>query len=125
MLPRPLASGPRFDVFVLDRGDHGRVDQPAWEWLRSLPPERRGRMLHIVQKHATSGPLLNVQVPRDLGDNIYEFKTMAGDRLLYFYDPDRRTVLTNGFSKRDSLRVAKSRAMRMREEWRKWNSPKR
>jgi hypothetical protein len=52
-------------------------------------------------RHADYGPLKNNRKSRHIEKYryIYEFKTMQGDRLLYFYLPNRRTVLTHGFHK--------------------------
>lgn len=70
-----------------------------------------------MRHHAEAGPILNEQKSRLLRDDIYEFKTTQGARLLYFYTLDRRTMLTNGFQKGDNLDAAIRRAKDMRSAW--------
>lgn len=74
-------------------------------------------MLNVLRQHAMSGPLLNEEKSRMLGDGILEFKSRQGDRLLWFYHPSRRgeTVITHGFHKGARLDTEVERAKRLRD----------
>ncbi len=120
---RLVAQGAKFDVSVLDRSSEpGRSNEPAWTFFSQLGSKEQKAMQHRIVKHAEGGPLRNVEHSRHLDDGIFEFKTRFGDRLLWFYDGPRQTVLTNGFKKGDSARAAIDVAKQMRGEWHEWKS---
>lgn len=125
-------TGARFEVGFLDTAGTGaaRPSAPALDFFEALnaggtaavPAKRYRAMIHRIQKHADAGPLTNREHSRSVGDEIFEFKTTFGDRMLYFYDSRvrGRTVLTNGFTKGDSLDNARRVARRLKEQWEEW-----
>ena len=62
---------------------------------------------------------MNETKSRKLSEEIYEFKSRQGDRLLYFYPPGRRgeTIVTHGFHKGRPLGVELGRAERLRRQY--------
>ena len=87
------------NAIVLDNGDC-----PAQDFLNYL--ERNDIASHksiksILIKHAELGGIRNYHKSRVIAgrENLLEFKTKHGDRLMYFYLPGHRTVLTHGFHK--------------------------
>lgn len=61
----------------------------------------------------------NERKSRDLEDDLYEFKSPHGDRLIFFYDARRRrvTVITHGFRKGAKVENEKRGAKVMRERY--------
>jgi hypothetical protein len=50
-------------------------------------------------------------------ENLLEFKTKRGDRLMYFYLPGHRTILTHGFHKGAVESSEYDRAERIRNQY--------
>ena len=103
----PLLLGETYNIYALIR-KQGETDCcPAREFLDEMAESSLKSMLNIMRRHAEHGPILNTQKSRLLEDGIFEFKSMQGDRLLYFYPSDRRreVIITHGFSKGARLRV--------------------
>ncbi len=93
--------GHRFGIYALVLDD-GRC--PTVEFLAQVKrddPASHRFLVHRYTAHAESGPSLNREQSRTIAgrENLFEFKSRRGDRLLYFYLPDSVTVLTNGFHK--------------------------
>jgi hypothetical protein len=103
MRVRQIMSGRKFTIVALELGAVPlRPECPAEEYLTSLGkdnPASHKSLLGVLRAHADQGPLLNPKKSRDLRDDIYEFKSRQGARLLWFYGPGRQTILTHGFFK--------------------------
>ncbi len=58
-------------------------------------------LIDTIKRHADTGPINNKEKSRYIGGimKLWEFKTRRGDRLLYSYLSNRRTVLITGFHK--------------------------
>jgi hypothetical protein len=76
-------------------------------------------LVNVLLVHAQRGPLLNIQKSRPVEgkDNLYEFKVKQGARLLYFYQPGRKTILTNGFKKGAPVKLEFDRAEATRNQY--------
>lgn len=93
------------------------LDCPAIEFLGSLEDASRKKVVNILRLHAEEGPIRNEQKSRLIDDGIYEFKTTDGIRLLYFFAPGHRTILTQGFKKGTKLAIEVRRPKQLRAEW--------
>lgn len=125
-------TGPKFEVMALDAGaDPAHRNVPALEFIEALnsggtpekPTKRYKAMVHRIQQHADHGPLTNIEHSRPIGDDLLEFKTPFGDRVLWFYDDKvrRRTVLTNGCERND-FDNAKTVAKALKGDWERWQA---
>jgi hypothetical protein len=56
-------------------------------------------LINVITRHADYGQLFNERKSRHIRGNLYEFKSRQGDRLLYFYMPGEKTIITHGFHK--------------------------
>ena len=114
-----LLPGPNFDIYAMVSRRGGFDYCPAQEFIAEMPEVSRKSLLNVLRQHAVAGPVLNRQESRLLEDGIYEFKSMQGDRLLYFYSPAQRrqTIITHGFHKGARLRVEIEHAKGMRSEY--------
>ena len=120
MRPRLIGQGPAFTIFAIDLSDEpGRVDCPAEDFIHNLPAPSQKSLVSILLFHAEKGPITNDEKSKELRDGIYEFKNRHKARLLYFYMPGRRTVLTHGFIKSTNMETSRQieRAKQMRESW--------
>lgn len=109
--------GRSFSVYDVDLSDDpARPERPAKAFVDSLPALSQHSMVRVIREHGDFGPLGNKQRSREEGDEIYAFKNRYGARVLWFYLPGRRTVLTHGFLKKgDKLpREEKDRALTIR-----------
>jgi hypothetical protein len=114
-----LIPGKMFNIYalVLNNGDC-----PAEVFLEKT---RRGdlisyrSLINILTRHADHGALRNKKKSRVIEGrtNLLEFKTHRGDRLVYFYLRDQKTVLTLGFHKGASASAEFDRAEAMRDQY--------
>ena len=77
--------------------------QPAKEFLLSLPPKMRAKMLRTIEIVGENGPDLREPYSKALEDGIFELRAKVGSdisRVLYFFYVGKRIVLTNGFVKK-------------------------
>jgi|WetSurMetagenome_2_1015567.scaffolds.fasta_scaffold01692_4 hypothetical protein len=116
---RTLLNGIKFDIYaiVLDDGMC-----PSFDFLESLKNTdlaSHKSFVNIFRQHADSGPLLNEKKSKVLNDrkNLIEFRTKSGDRIMYFYAPGRKTILTHGFHKGAPESQEYDRAERMRDRY--------
>jgi hypothetical protein len=105
------------NAIVLDNGDC-----PAQDFLNYL--ERNDIASHksiksILIKHAELGGIRNYHKSRVITgrENLLEFKTKRGDRLMYFYLPGHKTMLTHGFHKGAVESSEYDRAERIRNQY--------
>ncbi len=77
----------------------------------------RKSLTAILKRHKDHGPVRNKEKSRPLWHKIYEFKTRQGDRMYYFYDIGRLTILTHGSikPKEQQLSAEVSRAVSLKD----------
>jgi len=96
-----LKNGRMFSIhaIVLDNGTCPAVDFLKQVKLRDVSSHKS--LVNILTRHADYGQIRNKRKSRVIEGraNLLEFKTNQGDRLVYFYLPDYKTVLTHGFHK--------------------------
>ncbi|MDO8690312.1 MAG: type II toxin-antitoxin system RelE/ParE family toxin [Dehalococcoidia bacterium] len=87
--------------------------------MRDLPEPTGRQLTNVLRMHVELGRILNERKSRYLRDGIYEFKTTDGARLLYFFSPDGKTILTHGFKKAKEkvTNTEIDRAVDLKERW--------
>lgn len=111
-----VTQGKRYSIWAIVRSDDP-LDCPAISFLEGLGDASRKKIANLLRLHAEEGPIRNKQKSRLIDDGIYEFKTTDGIRLLYFFAPSHRTILTQGFKKGTELAIEVRRAKQLRAEW--------
>ncbi len=89
-----------FTVAFYEKADGTR---PAAEFLSSLEPKMRAKMLRTIQMLQNLGFDLREPYSKPLGDGIFELRAQVGNnisRVLYFFIVGQRVILTNGFIKK-------------------------
>ena len=110
--------GKAFSVYAIEL-DSGRCPAVDYlEQLRRTNPASHRSMVAVLIAHAEHGPLLNREKSRKIVGytDLWEFKSRPGDRLLYFYLPGRRTVLTCGFHKGEPADSEFVKALGMKQD---------
>lgn len=99
-----FGNGAKFSMWVIDFSDDPAVsDCPVKEFLDELAADAKrshDSLVAILDLHANHGPITNKRKSRDEGDDLYAFKNPYNARILYFYMPGGRTVMTHGFKKK-------------------------
>ena len=95
---------------------------PADDFLKQLEHQdlaSHKSLINILTRHADHGEIKNKTKSRVIEDrkNLLEFKTYQGGRLVYFYSPGRRTILTHGFHKGVPASAEYDRAEAMRDQY--------
>ena len=89
-----------FEILFYDKTDG---TEPAKEFILSLEPKMRAKVLRTIELLKINGTDLREPYSKMLGDGIYELRIKVGSdisRLLYFFVIGRRIILTNGFIKK-------------------------
>ena len=106
---RVLLRGSRFTLWAIEVANGSC---PVSEYLDSLEPRDRKRLMSLLNRTAEAGPPSNIEKFRKLDEEIYELKSYQ-DRLLCFYLEGFVLVLTHGYKKKkdkmppDELKRAK------------------
>jgi hypothetical protein len=114
----PIIKGAKFNISAIDKSDDASVkDCPAEEFITQMNESSRKSLTAILKRHIDHGPILNKEKSRLLWQDIYEFKTRQGDRMYYFYDIGRLTILTHGSikPKERQLSTEVSRAVSLKD----------
>jgi hypothetical protein len=112
--------GQKFNIYAIVCDDESCPVISFLDYLRKTNTPSHRSLVSIYTRHADHGQLRNIRKSRPIKGhkNLFEFKSTQGDRLLYFYLPDRKTVLTHGFHKGAPAKEEYDRAERMREQYR-------
>ena len=76
---------------------------PAKEFLKSLDPKMKAKMLRTIELLETNGRDLRMPYSEFLDDGIFELRAKVSSnitRVLYFFYVGNRAILTNGFIKK-------------------------
>ena len=77
--------------------------KPALEFLNSLSPKLRTKMMRTVDLLEMFGPKLRYPESAELDDGIMELRASLGTnavRILYFFVVSNKAILANGFVKK-------------------------
>lgn len=91
---------PKLDVEFYDL-PNGR--EPAKDFVLSLEPKMRAKMLWTIQLLQNNGTDLRMPYSENLDDGIFELRAKVGSdisRVLYFFIVGNKAILTNGFIKK-------------------------
>jgi hypothetical protein len=88
-----------FDIYALEH--NGRCELLDFiQALETSSGPELAKLIRLLDWTADSGKLRNPEKFKSLTDDIHEFKTHGGVRVLCFFDGRNIIVLTNGFIKK-------------------------
>lgn len=125
MYLRLVREGAAFTIYALEMGD--TLHQFLAE-LEKNDLREHDRILARLDQLAERGASRRKDEFNDLGDGLYEAKTSAGCRVVFFYEQNQIIICTNGFIKksrktpRQLLKVAKEHK-RAYKEYRQARKP--
>jgi len=98
---KQIKNGIIFNIYAIVLNNGICPIEEFLEQLKINDPSSLKSFVTIFNRHADHGPLRNERKSKVLKDreNLLEFKTDHGDRIMYFYLPGKMTVLTHGFHK--------------------------
>lgn len=110
---------PRLEVEFYDL-PNGK--EPAKDFLLSLEPKMRAKMLWTIQLLQDNGTALRMPYSEQLEDGIFELRAKVGSdisRVLYFFFVGNKAILTNGFVKKTQKtpEAEKDKAKKYRAEY--------
>ena len=88
----------QIDFYAMKNGD-----EPAKDFLLSLPPKMRAKMLRTIDLLARNGNELREPYSKPLRNGIMELRAKVGSdisHVLYFFVVGQRAILTHGFIKK-------------------------
>jgi phage-related protein len=77
--------------------------EPALKFIDSQPLKMSIKILWTISLLECKGPSLRMPYSEDLGDGIFELRTILGSditRVLYFFVVGKKAILTHGFNKK-------------------------
>jgi hypothetical protein len=91
-----ICGGNACEIYALEQNGKSEL----LEFLAGIPEKERIPLMRALDWTAEQGLLRNERRFKRLTDEISEFKTHGGIRVLCFMDGRRIVVLTNGFTKK-------------------------
>ena len=91
---------PKFEIKFYDRADGTK---PAKDFILTLMPKMRVKVLRTIDILEVNGPDLREPYSKHLTDGIFELRVQVGSdisRVLYFFMVGRKIILTHGFIKK-------------------------
>lgn len=109
------------EFYTLDDGDC-----PVAEFILSLDPKMKAKVLRTIDLLKNNGPLLREPYSKALSDGIFELRIKQGNditRILYFFFIGNKAILTNGFIKKSQKTPKKiiETAKKYKEEYQRRN----
>lgn len=104
-----------FEIIFYEKSD---VDKPVEEFLDSLEPKMRAKLVGILEILQEKGNSLREPYSKHLDDGIFEVRVKVGNnisRILFFFVIGKKIILTNGFIKKSQktppreIEIAKER----------------
>lgn len=104
-----------FEIIFYETSDE---DKPMEDFLDSLDPKMRAKLVGILQILQEKGNSLREPYTKRLDDGIFEIRAKVGSnrsRTLFFFMVGRQIILTNGFIKKSQktpsreIEIAKER----------------
>ncbi len=96
--------------------------EPAKDFILSLEPKMRAKMLWTIQLLQDNGTALRMPYSEALEGGIFELRAKVGSdisRVLYFFFVGNKAILTNGFVKKTQKtpEAEKDKARKYRAEY--------
>jgi hypothetical protein len=115
----PQYKGQKFSIYAIVVDDGSCPTVEFLEQLKSNDIASHKSIVNILKRHAECGQILNTIKSRPIKgrNNLFEFKSKQGARLMYFYLPGRKTVLTHGFKKGAPAEEEYDKAEKMRDQY--------
>ena len=91
---------PKFEVEFYE---NEKGEQPAKEFLLSLNPKIRAKMVNTISILQDNGYELREPYSKYLSEGIFELRAKVGSditRVMYFFYINKHIILTNGFIKK-------------------------
>ncbi len=108
-----------FHILAIDL-DNGSCPAVGFlEQVKRRNPASHKSLVNLYMRHADFGHIRNIRKSRAIEgrQNLLEFKSKQGDRLLYFYLSGSRTVLAHGFHKGAPAKAEYDKAEKMRDQY--------
>jgi hypothetical protein len=97
-----IKQGARFRMIAIGTQEHDKIHLPYLDFqeqaLRQASKEWP-KLVRILDYFADAGPPKDSEKSKFLRDEIFEFRTKGGLRLLWFYDEGRVVICVNGYIK--------------------------
>ena len=116
MVAVKVNTGNRYDFYALEQSGKCEII----DFLRELERVNKREFEKLVRDFdwtSKNGLIKNPEKFKPLGDNIYEFKTHGGVRVLCFLDGRCIVVLTNGFMKKKKYDSEIQRAINLKVKY--------
>jgi phage-related protein len=114
------------EKYVLWRGSEFVIEwyykengkSPGLEYFLSMPLDRRKKLVRLASTMAEVGSIMNNELFRHEGDQIYAFKPQPY-RFLCFFFLGGKVIITNGFEKKSQKLPSeeKDRALRHKSDY--------
>lgn len=94
--------GARFRLMAVGTEDNDKVHLPYLDFQEQAlqkAPSEWPKLVRILDYTVASGPPRDPEKSKFLRDEIFEFRTKGGLRLLWFYDEGRVVICVNGYIK--------------------------
>ena len=104
-----------FEIIFYEKSS---ADKPVEDFLDSLEPKMRAKLVGILQILQEKGNSLREPYTKHLDDGIFEVRAKVGNnisRTLFFFMVGKKIILTNGFIKKSQktppqeIEIAKER----------------
>jgi hypothetical protein len=111
---RRLYRGAFYEIWVATQSGGCQVV----EYVQGLDERSRKRLRAIVTKTAREGKYTSIEIYREIGDRIFEFKYKTCR--VYSFDDDDRIILTHGGAKPKSVNRDRAVAVDVRAQYYEW-----
>jgi len=92
-------SGPACRIYLL-ADDRNCPSEDFLTNAANLQPDEFAKLTKLIDHSCNHGLPKNKQKVNTLGDALFEFKTIGGLRLIWFWDANRIILCTHGFLKK-------------------------
>lgn len=93
-----MRQGARFTIYAL-ADDHGCKLLDFLSEVDGTRPSEAAKLFRLIDFVAEAGPPRNEEKCRKLENDLWEFKTCGGIRVLWFYDAGQIIICSHGFIK--------------------------
>lgn len=111
--------GQRFMIYAIVCNDESCYAVDFLDHVKRNNLASHKSLINIIKRHADFGGIWDKAKSRVIRgrNNLLEFKSKQGDRLLYFYGPQGMTVLISGFHKGAPVQDEYDKAETIRDQY--------